>query len=266
MKLSIITVNLNNDTGLQKTIESVIQQKFLDYEYIIIDGGSKDGSIETINKFSDSINYWVSEQDSGIYNAMNKGISHAQGEYCFFLNSGDYFVDENVLKNFFSNDFTEDVIMGNMLVSLKGKLVGKCTGKESLTFLDLYGSMVKHQSSFIKRGLFNSFGIYNENLRIVSDYEFFMKSIGLGGASFRYINSDISCFDNDGISNNSDELTFREKKSVINSYIPVMMQPDYEFLLKFRNIEIVAKYSISYTLVRILAKIVRVYDQIFKRE
>ena len=84
---------------------------------------------------------------------MNKGILHAQGEYCFFLNSGDYFVDENVLGNFFSNDFTEDVVMGNMLVSLKGKVVGKCIAKEKLTFLDLYGSMVKHQASFIRREL-----------------------------------------------------------------------------------------------------------------
>jgi len=84
MKLSIITVNLNNAAGLQKTIESVITQTFTDYEYIIIDGGSTDGSVDVIKQHADKITYWVSEPDKGIYNAMNKGILQAKGEYCLF--------------------------------------------------------------------------------------------------------------------------------------------------------------------------------------
>ncbi len=91
MKLSIITVNLNNKDGLQKTIDSVISQTFKDFEWIVIDGGSTDGSKELIEKYSDYISYWVSEPDKGIYNAMNKGIKVAKGDYLEFLNSGDIF-------------------------------------------------------------------------------------------------------------------------------------------------------------------------------
>ena len=101
MKLSIITINLNNDTGLNKTIESVINQTLKNFEFIIIDGGSTDRSVELIKEYAGQINYYVSEPDKGIYNAMNKGIRQAQGEYCFFLNSGDYFVNESVLEKVF---------------------------------------------------------------------------------------------------------------------------------------------------------------------
>ena len=87
MKLSIITINLNNAAGLRKTIQSVVNQTYIDFEYIIIDGFSSDGSIEVIKEYADRINYWVSEPDRGIYNAMNKGILKTSGEYIHFLNS-----------------------------------------------------------------------------------------------------------------------------------------------------------------------------------
>jgi glycosyltransferase involved in cell wall biosynthesis len=89
MKLSVITINYNNAIGLRKTIESVVNQTFRDYEYIIIDGGSTDGSVDVIKEYADKIDYWVSEPDKGIYNAMNKGVAAAHGEYTNFLNSGD---------------------------------------------------------------------------------------------------------------------------------------------------------------------------------
>ena len=89
MKLSVITINFNNRDGLRKTIESVVNQTYNDFEYIIIDGGSTDGSVDVIKEYADRIDYWVSEPDKGIYNAMNKGIDVAKGEYCIFMNSGD---------------------------------------------------------------------------------------------------------------------------------------------------------------------------------
>ncbi len=89
MKLSIITINKNNAYGLRKTIQSVINQTYSNIEYIIIDGASTDGSIDVIKKFEDKIDWWASEPDTGIYNAMNKGIKIATGDYCQFLNSGD---------------------------------------------------------------------------------------------------------------------------------------------------------------------------------
>lgn len=263
MKLSIITINLNNSTGLNKTIGSVISQTLNNFEYIVIDGGSVDNSIEIIKNNSEKIDYWISEPDKGIYHAMNKGIKQARGEYCFFLNSGDYFVNEKVLEAVFGHNFQEDVIFGNLLVFFNGSFVGKSIGKEKLTFLDVYSSLIKHQSSFISRQLFDKFGLYNEELKIVSDWEFFLISVGLGGASYKYVDNDISCFDNNGISNNSGPLAANEREGVIEKYLPSMMRPDYEFLLKYGKYEIVTKYRITYLLLRIMVKGIKVFNQIF---
>src|SRR5665648_699382 len=115
MKLSIITINLNNAIGLQKTIESILSQIYTEFELLVIDGGSTEDDILIIKKYAKRIKYWISETDKGIYHAMNKGIKQAHGEYCFFLNSGDYFLNENVLKKVFSNEFNEDVVFGNLL-------------------------------------------------------------------------------------------------------------------------------------------------------
>ena len=100
MKLSIITINFNNHDGLQKTINSVIAQTWKDFEWIIIDGGSTDGSKNLIEQYDKYITYWISESDKGIYNAMNKGIKIARGDYLQFLNSGDYFYNEKVIEKF----------------------------------------------------------------------------------------------------------------------------------------------------------------------
>ena len=109
MKLSIITINYNNLAGLQKTIESVVSQTFRDFEWIVIDGGSVDGSRELIERYANSFSYWVSEPDKGIYNAMNKGIVVAKGDYLLFLNSGDWLCDEMALERSFSHHPTKDI-------------------------------------------------------------------------------------------------------------------------------------------------------------
>ena len=111
--LSIITINRNNAAGLRKTIESVVSQTYTDFDYIIIDGASTDESVDVIKEYADRITYWVSEPDTGIYNAMNKGILKANGEYCLFLNSGDWLYDNDVLNDVFSISPTEDIVYGN---------------------------------------------------------------------------------------------------------------------------------------------------------
>ena len=124
MKLSIITVNYNNRDGLQKTIDSVICQTFKDYEWIIIDGGSTDGSRELIEQYQDHFAYWCSEPDKGVYNAMNKGIAKAKGEYVNFMNSGDCFADANVLERLFADGYDEDIIAGLVQLS-NGKILNQ---------------------------------------------------------------------------------------------------------------------------------------------
>ena len=147
MKLSVITINYNNRDGLRKTIESVVNQTCKDFEYVIIDGGSTDGSVDVIKEYADRINYWVSEPDKGIYNAMNKGIDVAQGEYCLFLNSGDYLFDNYVLSEVALHLDGTDVITGCLKLD---------TGEfwyahKEITLSLLYkGFSLSHPASFIK--------------------------------------------------------------------------------------------------------------------
>ena len=151
MKLSIITINYNNLNGLKKTIDSVLSQSFQDYEWIVIDGGSTDGSKELIANHQNKISYWVSEPDKGIYNAMNKGIERATGEYCQFLNSGDYYIDSDVIQKVFSNKELKDVNYGNQwCIDDKGIIIEKRSYPDSMSLTFLFRSPLGHQASFIK--------------------------------------------------------------------------------------------------------------------
>ncbi|MBT8324244.1 MAG: glycosyltransferase, partial [Winogradskyella sp.] len=120
LKLSIITVNFNNAEGLKKTVDSVTAQTWKDFEYIIIDGSSTDGSTEVIKANKNIIDRWVSEPDEGVYQAMNKGISMANGEYLLFLNSGDHFYKDDVLEKFHKELKEQDLIYFNLNV-VEGK-------------------------------------------------------------------------------------------------------------------------------------------------
>jgi len=204
MKLSIITINKNNAGGLRKTIESVICQTFKDYEYIIIDGASSDESVNIINEYSQYATYSISEPDEGIYYAMNKGIKAAKGEYCLFLNSGDYLNSKTTLEEAFHYDFFEDIVYGNMIVKNSYGQRKETICNHSLSILDALGIEnsfpVYHPSSFIKLDLFLRLGLYRTDLSICSDRAFFVKAIFEHGATYRYIPIAISIFNADGIS------------------------------------------------------------------
>jgi glycosyltransferase involved in cell wall biosynthesis len=221
-KLSIITINYNNKKGLEKTITSVVHQSFADYEYIIIDGGSTDGSVDVIKQYSDRVNYWVSEPDKGIYNAMNKGIRKATGEYCLFLNSGDKFTDKYILNKVFSISFSEDLVYGNTLYD------NMCQSyPENISLTYLISKSLPHQSTFIKKSLFESIGFYDEENRIVSDWEFFLKAIQLHSCSYKYLSGiTISKLESPGISQQMKHITTRnaETEKVFKSLIIPILQ------------------------------------------
>ena len=120
MKYSIITVNYNNKNGLEMTIKSVLGQTCKDFEYIIIDGGSTDGSVEVIKKYASRIDYWVSEPDKGVYNAMNKGIRKATGDYLNFMNSGDAYHSTSALEIIAGLHSDDDIIIGGYYDSTRG--------------------------------------------------------------------------------------------------------------------------------------------------
>lgn len=177
IEVSIITVNLNNAAGLKKTVESVMNQVFRNFEYIVVDGASTDGSIEAIKEYTSRIDHLVSEPDQGIYHAMNKGIGMANGRYCLFLNSGDWLADDQVLSNVFEKEQDADIISGDTAYYDPAKQTVKwlIPSPDDLTANTFFNGTLPHQSTFIKRELFLKYGLYSEELIIASDWLFLLK-------------------------------------------------------------------------------------------
>lgn len=230
MKFSIITVNLNNHAGLLNTIESVVNQTFTGFEFIIIDGGSNDGSREIVETFTTKLSYWVSEPDRGIYHAMNKGITKATGEYLLFLNSGDFLVDKTVMERLLKFDFCEDIVAGDCNVSEYGKVIFHATPPNEISLSAFYGRTIPHQSTFIRRELFNNIGLYSENYWIHSDLEFFIKALILKECSYRHLPLTISDYNIEGISGKGALKTIsgtQEYDEILDKLIPSRILTDY---------------------------------------
>jgi len=227
IKLSIITVNYNNVAGLQKTIMSVQNQIFKDFEHIIIDGGSSDGGVDLIKKHEKRISYWISETDRGIYHAMNKGIEKAKGEYLLMLNSGDYLQDNLVLETVFNKSNLSDIIYGNVLWDDNGEKYLE-TFPNVLTFGFLRSGFLSHQAAFIRRKLHGLVGLYDEKYRIISDQKFFLLAICKYNVSYEHLPLAISICDRNGISCKPEnfKLIHTEKKNVIAEEFPAFIQ-DY---------------------------------------
>lgn len=230
-RLSIITVNYNNAGGLARTLKSVSVQTFRDFEYIIIDGGSTDGSVDLIKQFGPIVDYWVSEKDKGVYDAMNKGIERAKGTYCYFLNSGDYLWKDNVLEKVFEIQNGEDILYGNMI---HGGLDTEEKGASSISFYDFYTGSIYHQAAFIRRELFTQVGLYNENLKVVADWEFFLKAIFIHKCRIRYVDLPIALYETGGLSFRDPEGNLRDRKMVLEQYFPRFIA-DYNELRKLRE-------------------------------
>lgn len=229
MTLSIITVNRNNALGLEKTICSVGQQTFTDFEYLVIDGNSTDDSIMCIKNHSDIITFWISEPDTGIYNAMNKGWMKASGKYCLFLNSGDIFDSANSLESFFSHSFSEDIVFGDLSFSDDNTNAGSCVYPDILDFDYLYHYSLPHPSTLTTRSLLEKLGGYNENYRYVSDWIFFIDAIFLHNSSYRHIPVLLSSFDVGGVSNspnNQGQIISERKKHLCDFYKNLSLATD----------------------------------------
>lgn len=235
MQLSIITINLNNHKGLLKTLESVVHQTFTDYEYLVIDGASTDKSKALIKEYQSNIAYWISGPDTGIYNAMNKGISKASGEYCLFLNSGDWLYNNNVLKDCFEIEFNEDFVYGHQVIEQDGKFVeDPCLDVLYLTFSTLKKSHIPHQCTFIKRSLFDRLGSYNEENKIISDWEFLMKGLFIYGCSIRRIPVKMTVYNTEGISSTIEykKHQLEERRKFLENQFPLFIA-DYDYYEAF---------------------------------
>lgn len=179
--ISIITVVYNGEKYLEETIQSVLNQTYENIEYIIIDGGSSDGTVDIIKKFADSIDYWISEKDSGIYDAMNKGIKVSSGEIIGIVNADDYLFKntiEEVLKSIekTNSDFT----YGNLdIIDLEGNFLSKTSslGIDSIKY-KLFNQMpFLHPTMFIKRKVYEKIGLYNLEYKLSADYDFVLRLI-----------------------------------------------------------------------------------------
>ena len=222
MKLSIITVNYNDSKGLERTINSVISQSFHDYEFIVIDGGSTDDSVDVIRRYEQYIDYWVSEPDGGIYPGMNKGLRQAKGEYVNFMNGGDCYYSSDVLEKIFSLDTDADIITGN-----HAENGIRNVGQGGVTMLDLYKWAIDHQASFIHREVAQRHP-YDEKYRIVSDWKFFIEALILDNGSFYYTDTIIVDVDMEGISNTNFELDRKEREQVLKELFPPRVLEDYK--------------------------------------
>ncbi len=242
MKLSIVTINYDNAEGLKRTLDSVASQTYRDIEHIIIDGGSTDGSVDAIKEyvadnhkresfFKHTVN-WVSEHDNGIYNAMNKGIKKATGAYIQILNSGDIFAASDVVERMVAeieNAENPELLYGNMI--RKDYATGKIDGKSKEVEYSLrqyYSSTMNHDCCYIRRDVYDKYGLYDESLKIVSDWKWFLQAIGLGKVKPVYANIDVTIFDASGISERNLELRNTERRKVLEEVLPRAVLADYD--------------------------------------
>ena len=236
MILSIITINRNNAAGLEKTMRSVAAQIGGDFEYVVIDGASTDGSVEVIRSFEDSLGErlkWISEPDKGIYSAMNKGIGMATGDYLQFLNSGDCLTSNEItarMTEALKSKNYPSILYGNMLKDMsEGKVLrDKGFAGKPISFLGFYTGSLNHPSSYIRKTLFEKYGRYDENLKIVSDWKWFLQAIILGGEKPVYVDIDVTLFDMNGISEKNKALDKTERRRVLNQLIPSTILADYD--------------------------------------
>ena len=302
MKLSIITITYNNAEGLRKTIASVTSQTFHDFEHIIVDGGSTDESVEIIRQYADNEAIrpegykatrqekngkaddtlpnrpiasspnryeicWISEKDRGIYDAQNKGIRLAHGEYCYFLNAGDTFCADDVLERMFSPNSLiasspnrlPDILYGNeIIVDGNGQRVGIARGVANPSFVDLYNSCMKHQASFIRRDLFEQYGMYDDTMRICADFDWFFRVIAFhDDVTLQYKDVNIAYFENTGLSYHSPELCTHERQQILDRYMSKRMQRDYAMLGKYPRLSRVGENKIVNLLLRLANKLLK---------
>lgn len=209
MLISVITVNFNNKLGLEKTIQSVKEQNYPHIEYIIVDGLSTDGSIDILG--GKSVDVFISEQDRGPYDAMNKGIDKAKGDYLLFLNSGDYLTTKTVIQDFVNFNTNEDLVYGDTLVYENGK-PKRLRMPKKLTLGVGLTHTINHQTIFFNKRLFENGNRYDLDYRIVADWVFVNEILKNRECTTRHIDLIIPVYDLHGIS--SDSKLRREEREI----------------------------------------------------
>jgi len=248
-KISIITINLNDKIGLDKTIKSIVNQTYQVIELLVIDGASTDGSLEVLNNYKENIDYVVSEKDSGIYEAMNKGVVKSTGKYVLFLNSGDVLNSNSAIEDFVNHDkFTGDIIYGDYKFEEGEKIY-----PDQITPFYFLKTSLPHQSTFFKRDVFDIIGLYDESYQISSDRAFYVKCFLSNQFKFQHIKYSLTLYDLKGLSNDTKylELKKKEDQQIFEKYYGVFYQDYLNYLALQKKISIKKRNSLKGILKRI---------------
>lgn len=256
MRISIITINRNNATGLEKTIKSVASQTYKEFEYIVIDGASTDKSVEVIKSRESEFAHlrWISESDKGIYNAMNKGLRMASGEYVQVLNSGDVLASADVVERILKaldEKGNPDILYGNMIKAFAdGKRVCDRGFEGKIpTMYDFIHGTLNHDPVYIHRSLFEKFGYYREDLPITADWRWYVEAIPFGGVLPVYIDIDVTVFDMNGISETQITRREKERDEELQRILPIGVYQDYKtYFLPIEQIRRLKRYPLAYKL------------------
>lgn len=295
--LSIVTINYNNAEGLKKTLASVAAQTVKEFEHVVVDGASTDGSADIIREYAESVQYpvrWVSEPDKGIYNAMNKGLRMASGEYVQVLNSGDIYASEYVVTDMTeamrkcgdkANGVWPEFLYGNMIRRHPDGTIDGKSGRVEYSLRNYYTSTMNHDCCWIKRTLFigdkairrygdeeandnvngkcesHCYGLYDENLKIVSDWKWFLTAIGLGHVKPVYVDIDVTIFDLTGISERNLQLRNEERRKVLEELVPPAILADYDkHVFDMTQMDKLRQHKWAYKLVWTLERILNRID------
>lgn len=211
-KITVVTVCFNAVNEIEKTILSVINQTYDNIEYIVIDGGSKDGTVDIIKKYSNYLTYWVSEPDKGIYDAMNKGIAAASGDYINFMNAGDTFVSNTTVdetRAIIEHD--TDIIYGDYYILNRKKSPDPIYKKPLIITKIITKYPICHQATFSKLDYMKTH-LFDISYKICADWNFFRKGFIENNLRFQYINIPICYFDcNAGMSHDNLDLLYKER-------------------------------------------------------
>ncbi|MBP5406287.1 glycosyltransferase [bacterium] len=220
MKVSIITVCKNAENAIERTVLSVVTQNCFatNIEYLIIDGASADKTVEIIKQYANKYPIkWISEPDSGIYNAMNKGIRLATGDIIYFLNAGDKLFDEKsvseILKEFEKDD--PDFLYTDILLCKNNELQKATIKKfDHADKYFLFRDCICHQASFFKKSVFERFGGFNENFKLAADYEMLLKIMANKSLKKEYLPITAAYYDITGISSTSEDVVKEERATI----------------------------------------------------
>lgn len=261
MKITIVTPSYNAIETIERSICSVVNQTYNDIEYIIVDGGSKDGTIDLIKKYEKYITYWISETDCGIYDAMNKGISRASGNYIYFLGTDDWLIDERIITNISQiliEKHNVDIFMGSVLQVDYDLKIKRKFGRDLSTDDIFSGCMNSHQGMFFKKEILKKTP-FDINYKIAADFDLLMRCV-INGYKIAFEDIVIANFSKGGASSKQRKL-YLEYNEIINKYSNIKSQKAFLKRSKYNFVKSIMEYIIPSRTLRVL-KLYRGWEEL----